>query len=79
MLVLTRGEGQEIMIGDDVKITVVGVKGNRVKLGIMAPKEIAVNRIEVYEAIKRDCKQAEDVSGGNGERLLYHEIPRGYV
>ncbi len=51
MLILTRTTGQELMIGDDVKIKVLGIKGNQVRLGIDAPKEIAVHRKEIYDRI----------------------------
>ncbi len=53
MLILTRTTGQEIMIGDNVKIKVLGVKGNQVRLGIEAPKEIAVHRFEIYQRIEQ--------------------------
>ncbi|AUR96800.1 global regulator protein family protein [Vibrio phage 1.232.O._10N.261.51.E11] len=51
MLILTRTTGQELMIGDDVKIKVLGIKGNQARLGIEAPKEIAVHRKEIYDRI----------------------------
>jgi carbon storage regulator len=54
MLVLSRQKDESIMIGDDVKITIVDVRGDKVRLGITAPKEIPVHRIEVYEAIQRE-------------------------
>jgi carbon storage regulator len=49
MLVLTRRTGEEIVIGDDIRITVVGVRGDRVRLGITAPESVCVDRAEVYE------------------------------
>ena len=52
MLILTRRIGENIMIGDDVRITVLGVKGNQVRVGVDAPKHVAVHREEVYERIK---------------------------
>ena len=52
MLILTRKIGESLIIGDDVEITVLSVRGNRVKLGVNAPKEIAVHRQEIYERIK---------------------------
>jgi len=58
MLVLSRQRDQSIMIGDNVVITVVDVRGDKVKLGIEAPKEIPVHRQEVYEAIQRENRQA---------------------
>ncbi|CAL9962821.1 CsrA-like regulator [Vibrio phage 219E48-1] len=51
MLILTRTTGQELMIADDIKIKVLGIKGNQVRLGIDAPKEIAVHRKEIYDRI----------------------------
>lgn len=52
MLILTRRVGEAVMIGDDVTITVLGVKGNQVRVGINAPRSVAVHREEVYERIK---------------------------
>ena len=54
MLVLSRQRDESIMIGDDVEITIVDVRGDKVRLGITAPAEIPVHRKEVYEAIKRE-------------------------
>lgn len=54
MLVLSRKRGESIMIGDDVEITVLDIRGNKVRLGIAAPAEIPVHRKEVYEAIKEE-------------------------
>ena len=54
MLVLSRYREESIIIGDDVKITIVDIKGNKVRLGITAPKEISVHREEVYKAIQEE-------------------------
>ncbi|TLZ19378.1 MAG: carbon storage regulator CsrA [Gammaproteobacteria bacterium] len=59
MLILTRRVGETVMIGDEVTITVLGVKGNQVRVGINAPKSVAVHREEIYERIKRE-QQAEE-------------------
>jgi len=58
MLVLSRQRDETIMIGDDVEITVVDIRGDKVRLGITAPRHIQVHRKEVYEAIKRENQQA---------------------
>jgi len=54
MLILTRRVGETLMIGDEVTVTVLGVKGNQVRIGVNAPKEVAVRREEIYERIKRE-------------------------
>ncbi len=54
MLVLSRRKDESIMIGDDVEITIVDIRGDKVRLGITAPKNIPVHRREVYEAIQRE-------------------------
>ena len=58
MLVLTRKLNESIMVGDEVKITIVDVKGDQVKLGITAPREIAVHREEVYREIQKENQLA---------------------
>ena len=61
MLVLSRQKDQTIMIGDDIEITIVDVRGDKVRIGIAAPSSIPVHRKEVYEAIKQENKQAANV------------------
>ncbi len=54
MLILTRRVGETLMVGDDVTITVLGVKGNQVRIGVNAPKEVSVHREEIYQRIQRE-------------------------
>ena len=58
MLILTRRVGETLIIGDDVSVTVLGVKGNQVRLGVDAPKEVSVHREEIYQRIQQ--KKDED-------------------
>lgn len=57
MLVLSRQKDESIIIGDDVEVTIVDVRGDKVRLGISAPRSISVHRKEVYDAIQREKKQ----------------------
>jgi carbon storage regulator len=82
MLVLSRQRDESIMIGDDVEITIVDVRGDKVRLGITAPKHIPVHRREIYDAIQREKAQkaAEEAQGqgpaGNGEAPAAEEPVR---
>jgi carbon storage regulator len=54
MLILTRRVGETVVIGDEIQVTVLGVKGNQVRLGVTAPKDVAVHRSEIYDRIRKE-------------------------
>lgn len=64
MLILTRRVGETVMIGDDVAVTVLGVKGNQVRVGIKAPKDTPVHREEIFERIRRENEDLPSVVNG---------------
>jgi len=64
MLVLSRQRDEVIVIGDDIEVSVVGIRGDKVRLGITAPKEIAIHRKEVYDAIRRENRNSSASSIG---------------
>jgi carbon storage regulator len=66
MLVLSRQKDESIMIGENVEITIVDVRGDKVRLGITAPKEIPVHRREVFDAIKREQNARQDGADEKG-------------
>ncbi|WP_144934269.1 carbon storage regulator CsrA [Paenibacillus sp. 32O-W] len=72
MLVLTRKPGESIMLGDDIELTVIGIEGEQIKLGISAPKEINIYRKEVYLNIKESNREAVDsrISIGQIKNLM---------
>ena len=65
MLILTRRVGETLMIGDEVTVTVLGVKGNQVRIGVNAPKEVAVHREEIYDRIKREQETSHVSADGS--------------
>ena len=60
MLVLQRLPDESILIGDDIRVKVIKIRGDRVSLGVSAPKEVSIHREEVYEAVKREKSEAKD-------------------
>jgi len=60
MLILTRRVGETLMVGDDVTVTVLGVKGNQVRIGVNAPKDVSVHREEIYQRIQKEKEKSQD-------------------
>jgi len=60
MLILTRRVGETLMIGEEVSVTVLGIKGNQVRIGVNAPKDVSVHREEIYERIQREKQDQEN-------------------
>jgi carbon storage regulator len=58
MLILTRRVGETLMIGEEVSVTVLGIKGNQVRIGVNAPKDVSVHREEIYERIQREKQES---------------------
>tara|TARA_R110002110_G_scaffold415854_1_gene658309 strand:+ start:41073 stop:41270 length:198 start_codon:yes stop_codon:yes gene_type:complete len=65
MLIISRRTGESLMVGDDVVVTVLGVKGNQVQIGVTAPRDQAVHREEIYQKVKRD--QSTPSEGNKGQ------------
>ena len=62
MLVITRRVNETLMVGDDVTVTVLGIKGNQIRIGVNAPKEVAVHREEIYDRTKAEKQQESDTN-----------------
>ena len=77
MLVLSRQRDESIIIGDNVVVTIVDIRGDKVRLGIQAPQEIPVHRREVYEAIQRENLQASQLDRKDVSGLADGSPPRG--
>jgi carbon storage regulator len=69
MLVLSRHRDESIMIGDDIVVTIVDIRGDKVRLGIEAPTDIPVHRQEIYEAIQRENRKAAQLQPGDTRDL----------
>jgi carbon storage regulator len=69
MLVLSRQRDESIIIGDNIVVTIVDVRGDKVRLGIDAPREVSVHRREIYEAIQRENRQAAQIRLDDARRI----------
>jgi len=76
MLVLSRKRDETIMIGDNIELTVVDIRGDKVRLGIKAPSSVAVHRKEIYDAIKSENEAAAALGGNNPNLLKMRSMQR---
>jgi len=78
MLILTRRVGETVVIGNDVDVTVLGVKGNQVRLGVKAPREVSVHREEIYKRIKDENQEHKSASNGSRRSPNGHNGHNGH-
>ncbi len=71
MLILTRRVGESLIVGDDVTLTVLGVKGNQVRIGVNAPKTVSVHREEIYQRIQREKNGGLDPAANDNDTSAY--------
>ena len=73
MLILTRRAGETVVIGEEVTVTVLGVKGNQVRIGINAPREVAVHREEIFQRIKREEANGHGAADDTDAPVLFRD------